>query len=283
VTAELSSGGIFISYRREESSAQAGRLCDNLVSRFGEDHVFMDVDSIGLGLDFVQVIEEAVSSCVALLAVISPGWLEAADEEGHRRLDDPHDFVRIEIQTALKRDVPVVPILLNEARMPRMDLLPSELQPMTRRQALHLHDATFRTDVKSLAERLERVLTSPARPDPPAPKRASAQRGPKAKPPSATPSAELIARDPRRLLLRVDLTEESHIVEVHIGNWAPDWIAVDGAKVAKSTVGFYGGPIEFTLSDGAVRIPVQGAFDSDWRNRLSAARLVVGDTTVYEE
>src|SRR5215471_14154139 len=95
-------GGVFISYRRQESSGITGRLYDRLAGRFGDDQVFMDVDTIALGVDFTQVIAQAVSNCTVLLAVIGPGWLTATDEDGQRRLDDPDDIVRVEIHTALE-------------------------------------------------------------------------------------------------------------------------------------------------------------------------------------
>jgi hypothetical protein len=93
------SGGIFISYRRQETSHLAGRLYDRLANRFGDDQVFMDVDTIELGVDFAQVINEAVSTCAVLLAVIGPHWLTATGEDGSRRLDDPDDIVRLEVAT----------------------------------------------------------------------------------------------------------------------------------------------------------------------------------------
>src|SRR5690348_1375456 len=92
-------GGIFISYRREETAAQAGRLYDRLSDRFGEDRVFMDVDSIAIGVDFTEAIREAVSKCDILLALIGRDWPAIADSKGTKRLDNPDDFVRVEIET----------------------------------------------------------------------------------------------------------------------------------------------------------------------------------------
>ena len=103
--------GIFISYRREDSCAYAGRLYDHLIEQFGKDRVFMDVDSIEPGVDFVEVLQNTVSSCDVLIAVIGQHWLTAADTEG-RRLDHPEDFVRVEISTALSRNVRVIPALV---------------------------------------------------------------------------------------------------------------------------------------------------------------------------
>jgi hypothetical protein len=108
----------FVSYRRRESSHLAGRLYDRLADRFGESQAFIDVDAIEPGVDFAEEIGRAVAACRVLLAVIGPDWLTITDEEGRRRLDDPGDFVRLEIGAALARDVRVIPILVEGAQMP---------------------------------------------------------------------------------------------------------------------------------------------------------------------
>jgi hypothetical protein len=120
-------GGVFISYRRQESSGLAGRLYDWLAARLGDDQVFMDVDRIGLGVDFADAIARAVSTCDVLLAVIGPRWLTTTNEEGGRRLNEPDDIVRLEIQAALERDIRVIPILVEGAAMPRRQELPDAL------------------------------------------------------------------------------------------------------------------------------------------------------------
>jgi hypothetical protein len=103
------SGQIFISYRREDSLSVAGRLYDRLSARFHQNQIFMDIDTIDVGIDFVKAIEESVASCDVLIAVIGRHWLVRSDEQGRRRLDNPEDFVRIEIATALKRSIRVIP------------------------------------------------------------------------------------------------------------------------------------------------------------------------------
>jgi hypothetical protein len=105
-------GRIFISYRREDASYPAGWLFDRLADRFGRGQVFKDIDSIRLGDDFVEVITRAVGSCDVLLALIGEEWLTVSDQDGRRRLDDPDDFVRLEIEAALARNVRVIPILV---------------------------------------------------------------------------------------------------------------------------------------------------------------------------
>src|SRR5512132_3601954 len=129
--------GIFISYRREDAAGYAGRLYDRLAAHFGDERVFMDVEGIEPGADFFDAIERAVGSCEALIVMIGNEWL-AVDSAGHRRLDDPADFVRIETATALTRGIRVVPVLVDGAVVPRADQLPVQLVPLTRRQAVEL-------------------------------------------------------------------------------------------------------------------------------------------------
>jgi len=151
-------GRIFISYRREETAYPAGWLYDRLADRFGGGQVFKDVDSIQLGDDFVEVITRAVGSCDVLLALIGEEWLTITDEHGRRRLDNPDDFVRLEIEAALTRRVRVIPILVDEARMPRADELPDSLARLVRRQALELSPARFDFDTSRLFRVLDATL-----------------------------------------------------------------------------------------------------------------------------
>jgi TIR domain len=153
------SGRIFISYRREETAYPAAWLFDRLADRFGGRQVFKDVDSIQLGDDFVEVITRAVGSCDVLLALIGNEWLTITDEHGRRRLDDPDDFVRLEIEAALTRKVRVIPILVDGSRMPRADELPDSLAKLVRRQALELSPARFEFDTSRLLKVLDMTLT----------------------------------------------------------------------------------------------------------------------------
>jgi len=129
-------GHIFISYRREETAYPAGWLYDRLVEHFGQGQIFKDVDSIALGDDFVEVITAAVARCDVLLALIGDRWLTITSEDGQRRLEDPGDFVRLEIEAALTRGIRVIPVLVDGARMPRAGDLPASLAKLVRRQAL---------------------------------------------------------------------------------------------------------------------------------------------------
>ena len=151
-------GQVFISYRRQETAYAAGWLYDRLSARIGEGKIFKDVDSIGLGEDFVEVITAAVGACDVLLALIGDEWLAFTDDTGRRRIDDPDDFVRLEIEAALARDVRVIPVLVDGAAMPRADELPDSLAKLVRRQALELSPDRFNFDTGRLLEVLEHTL-----------------------------------------------------------------------------------------------------------------------------
>jgi tetratricopeptide (TPR) repeat protein len=153
---ESSPGRIFISYRRQETAWPAGRLYDVLVEHFRAEQVFKDVDNIEPGEDFVERIAAAVGSCDVLLVLIGPHWLTITDEKGRPRLDDPQDFVRLEIETALTRKIRVIPILVDGAQMPRVDELPSALASLIRRNAVEINPLTF--DTKRLIATVRKVL-----------------------------------------------------------------------------------------------------------------------------
>ena len=154
-------GSIFISYRRSDSITEAGRIYDRLVSAFGSEYIFKDVDNIPYGADFVDYLDQAVGQCDVFLPLIGPTWLGTTDANGNRRLDDPHDFVRIEIASALRRDILVVPLLLNGALMPGLSDLPADLQALARRNAAQVrHDPDFHNDMGRLITKLEEYFTS---------------------------------------------------------------------------------------------------------------------------
>ena len=150
--------GMFISYRREESAGYTGRIADRFTEHFGKDRVFRDIDSIEPGLDFAEAIERAIGSSGVMLAVIGKNWLTATDAAGRKRLQDPHDYVRMEIAAALQRNMRVIPVLVQGASMPGTDELPEDLAPLTRRNAFELHDSSWGDDVGRLISALERVL-----------------------------------------------------------------------------------------------------------------------------
>jgi flagellar biosynthesis GTPase FlhF len=149
---------IFISYRREDSEGQAGRLFEALRAEFGADAVFMDVATIEPGVDFRQVIDAHTAGCGALLAVIGKRWLTASDAQGSRRLDDPHDFVRLETASALKRGIPVIPVLVQDAPMVRPGDLPDDLKDLAFRNNVALTHARWDSDVQDLITKLRPLL-----------------------------------------------------------------------------------------------------------------------------
>jgi hypothetical protein len=146
---------VFISYRRDDSAGYAGRLMDRLKTELGRQLLFMDVEAIPLGTNFEKVLQEEVAKCGVLLAVIGPTWSDARDENGNRRLDDPNDFVRMEIAAALQRKIPVIPILLNGARIPKADQLPKELKDLASRNGLDVRHASFHEDMERLIRSLK--------------------------------------------------------------------------------------------------------------------------------
>jgi len=150
-------GGVFICYRREDSGGFAGRIYDRLTSSLGRENVFFDVDSIAPGLDFVDTLSERVGRCDALVAVIGKTWLSSADADKKRRLDDPNDFVRIEIEAALNRGVRVIPVLVDGAILPKREDLPASIDKLTRRQGIEISHARFDSDVENLIRALSEL------------------------------------------------------------------------------------------------------------------------------
>jgi hypothetical protein len=148
---------IFLSYRRADTSGHAGRLTDVLEARFGRGAVFRDIEAIDGGTDFVHAIEQALAGARTVLVLIGNTWASETAPDGTRRLDDPRDFVRVEIATALAAGLPVVPVLVEGAQMPGEDRLPPDLQGLARRQAVELSEARWEYDTGRLVETVARV------------------------------------------------------------------------------------------------------------------------------
>jgi hypothetical protein len=140
--------GIFISYRREDSSGHAGRLCDRLTARFGNSRVFMDLQDIAPGQNFAQSIDEMIATCDCVIAVIGPRWVETMQ----RRASGGEDFVQHEIAAALRRDIPVIPVLVGGARMPPAEHLPAAMSSLRYRNAFEVRDERFDDDVARLSD-----------------------------------------------------------------------------------------------------------------------------------
>jgi hypothetical protein len=146
---------VFLSYRRSDVGGYAGRLTDALVGRLGARHVFHDVSTIGPGQDYNVAIDRALNDADAVLAVIGPGWLTAADASGALRLSEADDYVRRELSLALERGVPVVPVLVGGASLPNAADLPEDLGSLVNRQGVSLHDETWHEDVEALLRSLD--------------------------------------------------------------------------------------------------------------------------------
>jgi len=157
---------IFLSYRRQDSQSATGRLAERLDAHFGAERVFRDHDDIAAGLDFAESIRRAIQSATVLLVVIGPRWLAALDGAGRRRLDDPGDFVRLEIELALQGEVAIVPVLVEGATMPSAAELPASIAALSRSQAVELSDLRWRYDVDRLIETLQARFAIDADPAP---------------------------------------------------------------------------------------------------------------------
>ena len=153
-------GAIFVNYRRDDSPGTAGRLRDRLADAFGPDSLFIDVDNIPAGVDFVDHLSAQLDVCDVFLAIVGPNWLNAIDETGGRRIDNPDDLVRIEIAAALARNIRVIPVTIDSARLPKAGELPDPLKPLIRRQAVEVRNAQFHRDAEALVEKLRRALGS---------------------------------------------------------------------------------------------------------------------------
>jgi TIR domain len=169
-------GRVFISYRRDDTASAAGWLSDRLAGHLGRQQVFKDVDSIPLGDDAAQVIAAAVASCDAFVVLVGRRWLTASGPDGTRRLADPNDFVRLEIESALARDVCVIPVLIDGARMPQPGELPPSLAALAARPPLEFSQNRLEADTMRLLQVLDQSLA----------RTQATQPGPVAGPPTVT-------------------------------------------------------------------------------------------------
>ncbi|MFN4025662.1 MAG: toll/interleukin-1 receptor domain-containing protein [Hyphomonas sp.] len=153
--------GVFVSYRRDDAAHITGRIHDALVARLGPSRVFMDVDSVAPGEDFVKKIRDTIAASDVFLVIIGPGWLDARTADGRRRIDLPGDFVRIEVSAALARGLKIIPVLVDGASMPRAEDLPDDVAQLVRHNAVFLTHATFKRDMDALTAGVaERGLAS---------------------------------------------------------------------------------------------------------------------------
>ena len=154
---------VFINYRRGDTSGEARALFNELVAIRGKDSVFMDVDTIALGRDFRQVVRERVETCDLMLALVGRDWTTVTNSSGKRRLEDSNDFVRLEIAAALKRDIPVIPVLVQGAAMPAAEQLPEEIKDFAYRNGFELSHSRWESDLQEMLKRLG-LLSEPGQP-----------------------------------------------------------------------------------------------------------------------
>jgi hypothetical protein len=146
---------VFISYRREITAGEARALFNELLEKHGTHSVFMDVDSIALGRDFRSALRKTIESCDLMLVLIGKDWAEIKDERGRKRLESPGDYVRLEIEAALKRDIVVTPILVQGAHMPAPEQLPADIRDLAYRNGFELSHTRWESDVQEMVRRLE--------------------------------------------------------------------------------------------------------------------------------
>lgn len=153
--------GIFISYRRADSAPYAGRICDHLRRTFPSVSVFMDVEAINPGADFVKAVDANLADSAVVLAVIGPQWDSIRDSAGQRRVEDPNDYVVRELATAIQRQANVIPLLVGAADMPGAATLPPSLQELSRRNAIEISDSRFAEDAERLCKAIAGALDLP--------------------------------------------------------------------------------------------------------------------------
>jgi hypothetical protein len=149
---------VFLCYRRDDSQDAAGRLYDRLVDTYGAQRVFMDIDSVPLGMDFVDHVSQEIAKCSVVIVMIGIRWLTIKDKKRRRRLDNEDDLVRAEIRAALQQKIPVLPVTVQNAAMPQSEDLPDDIRPLARRNGIELSAIRWKTDVERLIKELDRVM-----------------------------------------------------------------------------------------------------------------------------
>lgn len=151
-------GGVFLCYRTDDALDLSGRLYDRLALAYGADRVFRDTDSMPAGVEYKQHILEQVSRSCVLIVVIGPHWLSIKDEDGSRKLEEPRDILRAEIATALKREIPIIPVFVHGATMPQEEELPEDIRSLVGWQGIDLHHKHWREGVERLIKELDRIM-----------------------------------------------------------------------------------------------------------------------------
>ncbi len=255
---------IFVSYRRDDSEGEAGRLFDDLVGVFGENSVFMDVAAIEVGRDFRKAIDDSVATCGVLLAVIGKEWTDARNEAGQRRLDDPSDFVRLETASALRRDIPVVPVLVHGAKMPRPEQLPDDLKELAYRNGVELTHVRWNSDLQLLIKAMRPYVEDP--------KTQTAGSG-HAAAGTAAATDSVRASHPTNVA-QVDTRTSSTARKKPLGKILG---LVAAAVVAVIVVAFIMTPKQISVPD------LSGSTLADATTKLQALNLAVGQKTLRED
>lgn len=270
---------IFISYRREDTGPHAGRLYDRLSDRFGESLVFMDVGSIRPGADFAKTIIDAVASCDLLLAVIGPRW-SALSDRGERRIAMPDDYVRIEIDAALRRDIGIIPILVDGAEMPSQDELPSDLQALAFRQGFRLSQHQFRTELAHLIEIIENTKVRKA--GRPRPSSVADQFAPG----FINWKVDSIVKESYTRQLVVS-GRERHTIEFIVESvpnlpMTAELLKVDGQLFARSDRPYWRRNWRFSFEDGGEIVPAKiTAYGSRLGSTIKVFELEIGGQLIY--
>jgi hypothetical protein len=149
---------LFLCYRRDDTQDAAGRLHDRLVEAYGADRVFIDIASAPLGIDYVDHVAQRIATCNALIVMIGKRWLTIKDKKRQRRLDDPNDLVRAETRAALQQNIPVIPVVVQNADMPTADNLPEDIRPLARRNGIQLRPDQWKEGVDRLLKELDKVM-----------------------------------------------------------------------------------------------------------------------------
>jgi hypothetical protein len=266
---------IFLNYRRSDSAPRAYRLYDGLVARFGADRVFMDIDDIPPGVDFKRIVDAALDDCAVVLALIGSNWLDTADEDGRRRLDQPGDPVRRELEAALAREgLPVIPVLFEQTEMPEPGELPESLAPLARRNAVQLPDLHWRLAFDALCAELEKIerLDARAAPVRVGPLRRLMKHGPlmlaalslivagfiawRVERGSLDPQPTANTAQPKAQLTQVELGRKQ------VKNWHV--FTLSDPRCANTSCG-PSGPLQFNVSCGALRCAIQNGPGALWQ------------------
>jgi hypothetical protein len=254
--------GIFVSYRRDDSKHAAARLVDRLLLLFSPDQIFIDVDRIAPGVDFKNILSEKLSSCSVLLAVIGPHWLDSADVRGASRLNDPNDLVRIEIETALERNISVVPVLIDDAQIPPPERLPETLRDLSYRQAIKINHEHFKEVADEFAKNIAKTIP---------PKRHAAN--------VESWRATLINRDKSNFSVALIFGDRRHLIEFKHSFWGGSSIHVDNKKIAQPDRGFFGAGTHMKIFAGNDSKIFEVVFDDD-RHWVRNIKVIDGDRLI---